>query len=57
MIEDGADVKIVGTPIAQIFYSKHGYPVKADLEISKTNSKNLDALIIPGCYAPDKLRR
>ena len=35
---------------------KFGIPVKVDKEISRCKAKDFDAVIIPGGYAPDKLR-
>ena len=35
---------------------KFGIPVKADKEISECRPEDFDAVIIPGGYAPDKLR-
>ena len=35
---------------------KFGIPVKTDKEISECRAEDFDALIIPGGYAPDKLR-
>ena len=57
MLEEGAEVQIIGTPASIIFHSKHGYPVKVDEEISTISVNDFDAVIIPGGYAPDKLRR
>ncbi len=55
--EAGARVLIVGTGRNRIFKSKHGYDIVADAEASKTNGRDLDAVIVPGGYAPDLLRR
>jgi protease I len=58
MREAGADVKIVGavsTP--DVVKSKYGYPAKIHLRANKANPDDFDAVIVPGGYAPDKLRR
>jgi protease I len=56
MREEGATVTIVG-PAAQSYTSKHGYPVAADAGADRTSAGDFDAVIIPGGYAPDRMRR
>ncbi len=55
--EAGAEVKIVGPKAGEVYKSKHGYPAKADLSMDDVNAADFDALVIPGGYAPDKMRR
>jgi protease I len=55
--EAGADVRIVGTGRAPSFASKHGYPAKPDLESSSARVADFDAVVIPGGYSPDLMRR
>lgn len=57
MKEARADVKVIGMPGVDTYRSKHGYPVKVDAPAAEVSSKNLDAVIIPGGYAPDRIRR
>ncbi|OLB89865.1 MAG: protease [Actinobacteria bacterium 13_2_20CM_2_66_6] len=57
LLEAGAEVKIVGSGRAETFKSKHGYPVTPDLSIDKPLPENFDAVIIPGGYSPDHMRR
>jgi protease I len=54
--EEGAKVVIVG-PKAQTYHSKHGYPATADVAASAARIEDFDAVIIPGGYAPDRMRR
>ncbi|MDT8444298.1 MAG: type 1 glutamine amidotransferase domain-containing protein [Desulfuromonadales bacterium] len=54
--EAGATVHIVG-PKKEAYSSKHGYAAKADLAAERTKVKDLDAVVIPGGYAPDHMRR
>lgn len=54
--EAGADVQVVG-PKATTYASKHGYPVEADCASSDVTATDVDAVIIPGGFAPDRLRR
>jgi protease I len=54
--EAGAHVSVVG-PKAVTYGSKHGYPVKADLASKEADPDRFDAVVIPGGYAPDRMRR
>lgn len=53
----GMDVRVVGTGSASTYASKHGYPVEVDTTADKVTAKDIDAVVIPGGYAPDRLRR
>jgi deglycase len=54
--EEGAEVVVAG--IGQETYKgKKGYPVTVDAQITDLNAKDFDAVIIPGGYAPDLMRR
>jgi protease I len=55
--EAGAEVKIIGPKAGEIYKSKHGYPAKADLGMDDANAGDFDALVIPGGFAPDRMRR
>lgn len=55
--EAGAEVFVVGSGTAEEYTSKHGYPVKVDAEADTVNASQFDAVIIPGGYAPDHMRR
>jgi len=57
MKEAGAEVKLLGTGRAAQFKSKHGYPANADLAAADVKVEDFDAVIIPGGYAPDLMRR
>jgi protease I len=56
LLEAGAEVRIVG-PRKGGYESKHGYPVKADLGAEEALAEDFDAVVIPGGYAPDHMRR
>ncbi|MEA2021503.1 MAG: type 1 glutamine amidotransferase domain-containing protein [Candidatus Caldatribacteriota bacterium] len=56
LIEEGAEVKIVGLEV-KVYNSKHGYPVKVDLSAAEVKSDDFQGVVVPGGYAPDKLRR
>ncbi len=55
--EEGADVVVVGSGSAKTYTSKHGYPVDVDKSANEVKAQDFDAVIIPGGYAPDIMRR
>ena len=55
--EEGADVKVVGAGGAKSYTSKHGYPVNVDVQAEQVKAVEFDAVIVPGGYAPDMMRR
>lgn len=57
MREEGAAVKVVGTGSATTYTSKYGYPVTVDVSADQVSAEDFDAVIIPGGYAPDLMRR
>ena len=57
MREAGAEVKVIGTGSAATYTSKHGYPVTVDAAADDVEAADFDAVIVPGGYAPDLLRR
>ena len=54
--EEGIKTVFVGTGKKE-YKSKEGYPVGEELSIKKAKVDDFDAVIIPGGYAPDILRR
>lgn len=55
--EAGAEVFVVGSGSAEVYTSKNGYPVKVDAEADMVDAGQFDAIVIPGGYAPDHMRR
>src|SRR3970040_875597 len=55
--EEGADVKVVGAGGAKSYASKHGYPVNVDVQADQVSAVEFDAVVVPGGYAPDMMRR
>jgi len=55
--EEGADVVVVGTGSATNYKGKFGYPIDVDKAVSEVSAADFDALVIPGGYAPDIMRR
>jgi protease I len=57
MREAGAEVIVVGMPGVDAYHSKHGYPVQVEAAASEVSAGDFDAIIVPGGYAPDRMRR
>ncbi|MDQ7859026.1 MAG: type 1 glutamine amidotransferase domain-containing protein [Armatimonadota bacterium] len=55
--EAGAEVALVGPRAGETYKSKHGYPAKADVGMVEADPAQFDGLVIPGGYAPDRMRR
>jgi protease I len=55
--EEGAEVTIVGAGGATAYASKHGYPVSVDAQAEQVKAVEFDAVVVPGGYAPDMMRR
>lgn len=57
--EAGVEVMVIASDNvkANIVDSKHGYPIRIEKKAKEVNPDNFDGVIIPGGWAPDKLRR
>lgn len=55
--EAGAEVTVVGPKAGESYKSKEGYPAKADLSMEDAKASDFDAVIVPGGFAPDRMRR
>lgn len=55
--EEGAQVDLVGPEAGATYTGKHGVPAKTDYAFSDIDADLYDAILIPGGWAPDKLRR
>jgi protease I len=53
----GASVKIVVPKAGESYASKHGYPAKAEKAAADVRAEEFDAVVIPGGYSPDHMRR
>ncbi|MFH0821943.1 MAG: type 1 glutamine amidotransferase domain-containing protein [Pseudomonadota bacterium] len=54
--EEGVEVTVVGSGSSAVYHGKYGIPINADKAASQTTVADLDAIVIPGGYAPDKMR-
>lgn len=57
LLEEGAKVMVAGPKAKENYQSKHGYPCQADIAFQDVKIDEFDAVIIPGGYAPDKMRK
>ncbi len=57
LAEAGADVVVAGPERGRKYDGKHGYPCVADAALDEVRALDFDGLVIPGGFAPDKLRR
>jgi protease I len=55
--EAGIDTVFVGPGGKKVFESKEGYAAQSELSIDDARVQDFSAVIIPGGYAPDYLRR
>jgi protease I len=54
--EEGAEAVVAG--LGEPEYSgKKGHPVEVDANVKDVSAQEFDAVIVPGGYAPDHLRR
>jgi len=56
LIEAGYEVKVIALS-KDIVKGKHGLLVKPDLTFAEADPKEFDCVVIPGGWAPDRLRR
>ena len=54
--ETGAKVTVIAPEIKE-YKSKHGYPARADLAAADAKAGDYDAVIVPGGFSPDYMRR
>ncbi len=53
--EEGANVVVIA-PQKRSYKGKYGYPIEADVDESQAKAANFDAVVIPGGWAPDRMR-
>lgn len=57
LIEAGYDVKVVAPKKGETYGSKEGYPAVSDATFADIDPAQVKILVVPGGFAPDKLRR
>ncbi len=55
--EEGWKVTVAGPQSNVVYAGKHGYPCKSDADVADVEAVHYDGLLVPGGFAPDKLRR
>ncbi|WP_298830363.1 type 1 glutamine amidotransferase domain-containing protein [uncultured Planococcus sp.] len=55
--EEGAEVDIAGEEAGIDYFGKYGVPAKSDMTYGEALTKEYDAILVPGGWAPDKIRR
>lgn len=55
--EEGAEVHLVGPEKGKKYIGKYGVPALAEFSFEEINASDYDGILVPGGWAPDKLRR
>lgn len=55
--EEGASVVLAGEKAGELYHGKYGVPATADIAFGSVDPDETDALLVPGGWAPDRLRR
>jgi len=55
--EEGADVTVVGSQAGKTVRGKNALQATSEAAIDDVSAETLDAVVVPGGWAPDKLRR
>ncbi len=55
--EEEARVVVAGPKVREKYVGKHGMPCQSEIDFQSVQESEFDALVIPGGFAPDKLRR
>lgn len=55
--EEGAAVTVAGEKAGAVYHGKYGVPATADIAFKDADPEAYDVLLVPGGWAPDKLRR
>ncbi|HEX7126334.1 MAG TPA: type 1 glutamine amidotransferase domain-containing protein [Thermodesulfobacteriota bacterium] len=55
--EAGHEAVLCGPEAGVEYPSKHGYPARSDVAAGDVKASDYDALVVPGGYSPDHMRR
>ncbi|MFD2630520.1 type 1 glutamine amidotransferase domain-containing protein [Oceanobacillus kapialis] len=55
--EEGAQVDLVGKEAGKTYIGKYGVPAESAYAFEDVKAADYDAILVPGGWAPDKLRR
>ncbi|MGC8658886.1 MAG: type 1 glutamine amidotransferase domain-containing protein [Desulfomonilaceae bacterium] len=54
--EEGIKVTVIGSGTSRTYIGKYGIPIDVDKSAAEVKAEDFDVIIIPGGYAPDKMR-
>ncbi|MCX7787004.1 MAG: type 1 glutamine amidotransferase [Spirochaetes bacterium] len=55
--EEGAILTVAGEKGGEVYHGKYGVPVTSEIAYGEADPNQFDALLVPGGWAPDKIRR
>ncbi len=55
--EEGWRVIVAGLEAGALYTGKNGYPCRSDISFGSFAPKEYDAMLVPGGFAPDRIRR
>ena len=55
--EEGAEVHLAGEEAGKKYIGKYGVPAESDFAYGDITPSDYDAILVPGGWAPDKIRR
>lgn len=55
--EEGAIVHLAGEKAKETYIGKYGVPAESDFDYGSIKADDYDAILVPGGWAPDKIRR
>src|SRR5208283_80825 len=55
--EEGWKVVVAGPAAGTTYAGKHGYPCRTDAAFADLRASDFDGLLVPGGFAPDRMRR
>ncbi|MCM3490775.1 type 1 glutamine amidotransferase [Alkalihalophilus marmarensis] len=55
--EEGAEVHIAGEKANETYVGKYGVPIVSEYSFEEINPEEYDAILVPGGWSPDLLRR
>lgn len=57
LLEAGAEVVVAGPEAERVYHGKHAYPQRSEAAVNDLRADDFHGIVIPGGWAPDKLRR
>jgi len=57
LVEEGATLTVAGETKGAVYHGKYGVPATSDMAYRDADPTQFDGLLVPGGWAPDKIRR